>query len=224
MSMEDVQKQISDVLTNAFKRDFWLNIQDSLATGYEAVHSVVVGNVMKLERPEQVRFRPQARHYGLNAAFRRAAVSAGYEVFDAETKPKGENYIIVSSNGVKVSRIGINHDESMIRTAKHRSLIAELNADYEGYTPDFFNVSNKSEYSKSFGSLGVLVLNVNPPLSLDQDRMLDIRVVVPFTNMKGFHYNHSITDVLELYNVERNVIVPDMAIPLLKKRLKDQEG
>lgn len=53
--------------------------------------------------------------------------------------------------------------------------------------------------------------------------MLDLRVTVPFTNLKGFHYNRSITEILELYSVEREIVVPDIAVPRLKKRLKDQE-
>ncbi len=182
-SMEDVQKQIDSVLTNAFRREFWLDLQEETSAIYLAAQDVVTGGSLKLERPEIVRLRPQVRHYSLNGAFRRAARSAGYEWVDAETKPKGENYVIVSSKRVRVSRIGLNHDEQKIKSAKHRSLIAELNQDYEGYTPDFFKHKEASNGVDTSGSLGVLVLNINPPLSSDQDRMLDLRVVVPFTNL-----------------------------------------
>lgn len=143
--MEDVQKQIDGVLSNAFRREFWLDLQDEMYATYLASQDVVTGGSLKLERPDIVRLRPQVRHYSLNAAFRRAARSAGYECTDAETKPKGENYVIVSSNGVRVSRIGINHDEQKIKSAKHRSLLAELNQDYEGYTPDFFNLKQTND-------------------------------------------------------------------------------
>lgn len=55
--------------------------------------------------------------------------------------------------------------------------------------------------------------------------MLDLRVTVPFTNLKNYHYNQSLRDVLALYNeIEFAPEVPDLAIPLLKKRLKQQEG
>ncbi|QLJ65540.1 hypothetical protein HP437_10240 [Serratia marcescens] len=222
--MSDVQTQIDDVISATFRREFWLDLQEQMHATYQASHSVVVGNVLKLERPEVVRLRPQVRHYGLNSAFRRAALSSGYEWFDAETKPKGENYVIVSSNRVRVSRIGLNHDESVIRSAKHRSLIAELNQDYEGFTPDLFYLKDEKPSREFSGSLGVLILNINPPLTSEQEKMLDLRVVVPFTNLKGYHYNKSVTEILELYNVEREIIVPDLAIPVLKKRLKDQEG
>ncbi|HCI4292380.1 TPA: hypothetical protein NO539_005209 [Klebsiella pneumoniae] len=222
--MEDVQKQIDDVLTSAFRRGFWLDLQDEMYATFQASQAVVTGDALRLERPEVVRLRPQVRHYSLNSAFRRAAVSAGYEWTDAETTPKGENYVIVSANRVRVSRIGLNHNDVVIKSAKHRSLIAELNQDYEGYTPDLFGLSNSERSSENHGSLGVLVLNINPPLSLEQDRMLDLRVAVPFTNLKGFHYNRSIVEILELYSIEREIIVPDIAIPRLKKRLKDQEN
>lgn len=222
--MKDVQTQIDSVLANAFRREFWLDLQEEMAAIYLASQDVVTGGSLKLERPDIARLRPQVRHYSLNGAFRRAARSTGYEWTDAETKPKGENYVIVSSNGVRVSRIGLNHDEQKIKSAKHRLLIAELNQDYEGYTPDFFKLSKTHESSGTSGSLGVLVLNINPPLSSEQNRMLDLRVVVPFTNLNGYHYNKSISEILELYTVEREIIVPDIAIPVLKKRLKEQEG
>lgn len=223
--MEDVQKQIDDVISSAFRREFWLDLQEQMYATYQASQEVVTGNALKLERPDFVRLRPQVRHYSLNAAFRRAALSAGYKWIDAETKPKGENYVIVNSNRVRVSRIGLNHDDVAIKSAKHRSLLAELNQDLEGYTPDFFEVNSNNETREMSGSLGVLVVNINPPLSSEQDRMLDLRVVVPFTNLKAFHYNRSVVEILELYNnVEREVFVPDIAIPVLKKRLKDQEG
>ncbi|EIH7028110.1 hypothetical protein A7Y76_000087 [Escherichia coli] len=222
--MEDVQKQIDDVITSAFRREFWLDVQDELHTVYQASQDVVTGSALKLERPEVVRLRPQVRHYSLNSAFRRAAASAGYEWVDAETVPKGENYVIVSANRVRVSRIGVNHDDRDIRSAKHRLLIAELNQNYEGYTPDMFGLATNDRPGENHGSLGVLLLNINPPLFSEQDRMLDLRVVVPFTNLKGYHYNRSIVEILELYSIERETVVPDIAIPRLKKRLKEQEN
>lgn len=222
--MEDVKTQIDNVLTTAFRREFWLDLQEEMAAIYLAAQNIVTGSTLKLERPEIVRLRPQVRHYSLNGAFRRAARAAGYEWTDAETKPKGENYVIISSNRVRVSRIGLNHDEQKIKSAKHRALIAELNQDYEGYTPDFFEHALNNNGSNASGSLGVLILNINPPLSSEQYRMLDLRVVVPFTNLNGYHYNKSISEILELYAEEREIIVPDIAIPVLKKRMKEQEG
>ncbi|MGZ0586210.1 hypothetical protein ACTM38_00470 [Citrobacter freundii] len=222
--MEDVKTQIDNVLTTAFRREFWLDLQEEMSAIYLAAQNIVTGSTLKLERPEIVRLRPQVRHYSLNGAFRRAARAAGYEWTDAETKPKGENYVIISSNRVRVSRIGLNHDEQKIKSAKHRAIIAELNQDYEGYTPDFFEHALNNNGSNASGSLGVLILNINPPLSSEQYRMLDLRVVVPFTNLNGYHYNKSISEILELYAEEREIVVPDIAIPVLKKRMKEQEG
>ncbi len=53
--------------------------------------------------------------------------------------------------------------------------------------------------------------------------MMDLRVVVPFTNLKGFHYNKSVTELLAFYSEEKKIVIPDMVLPKLKKRLKDQE-
>lgn len=224
MNNSDVQQQINVILTNSFTREFWLNLQDELQASYTSAHTLVEGNLARIENAEKVRLRPQLRHYLLNAAFRRAAVNSGHECIDAVTTPKGENYVVVQSQGIKISRIGLNHDQSTLRTAKHRTLIAELNNEFEGYTPDLFQSEQSDNIVSRQDTLGVLAINVNPPASFSQDSMLDIRITVPFTNLKGFHYNQSIREILGLYNVANNVIdIPDLAIPLLKKRLKEQE-
>ncbi|HCT3326160.1 hypothetical protein [Enterobacter cloacae] len=222
--MDDIKQQIDDVLTAAFSREFWLDLHEELSITYAACQAVATGNTLKLGEPELIRTRAQIRHYGLNSALRRAAQRSGYASFDAETNPKGENYVIVSSQGVRASRIGVNHNKLDIKAAKHRSLLAELNQDLEGFTPDMFNLVSQKSPAEERGSLGVLFLNVNPPLNVGQDRMLDLRVVVPFTNLKGSHYNRSIGEILGLYAVEREVVIPDLAIPVLRKRLREQEG
>lgn len=130
--------------------------------------------------------------------------------------------MVVCSAGVKLSRIGIAADESYIRGAKHRTMLAELNESYEGYTPDLF-----SEYDKKqgdAGTLGVILLNINPPLSFAQDSMLGLRVIVPFTNMKDFHLNWSVEELLAHYNDEQKTAPDDKALPTLKKRLKEIEN
>jgi hypothetical protein len=164
MSKSDVQEDISAVIVNAFQREFWLNIQEELYTAYVAANALTMGNIAKLGEPEQTRFRPQARHYLLNAAFRRAAENSGIVCSDVDTTPKGESYIVLNSAGVKISRIGLNYDEASIRGAKHRSLLAELNENFEGYTPDLF--SERAESEGGVGTLGMFVLNINPPHSL----------------------------------------------------------
>lgn len=207
----------------AFERTFWLNLQEEIMASYAAAHQVAEGGLARLEHPEKIRFRPQARHYFLNGAFRRAASNSGLQCVDAVTQPKGENYCIIESAGIKISRVGMNHNERFIRSAKHRELIAELNSELEGYTPDFF-VDEDSKKSLQ-DTLGVLIINVNPALIQSQDRMLDLRVTVPFTNLKGFHYNQSVTKVLELYNSAEEIApMQDLAIPKLKERLRKREG
>lgn len=68
MSKQDVQKDISDLIVNALSRDFWLSVQDELTTAYFAADSLTTGDMAKLGRPEQVRFRPRARLMLLSAA------------------------------------------------------------------------------------------------------------------------------------------------------------
>ncbi|EMY6208754.1 hypothetical protein ABCS61_000188 [Proteus mirabilis] len=221
MNKNEIINDIDELIANAFNRDFWLNVNDNLGQQYLAANDVTKGTSLKLEEPEQVRFRPQARHYALNSALRRAAQASGLVCRDMQTNPKGENYVVVESKGIQLGRIGQNHDEKGIKGAKHRNLLAQLNLELEGYTFDLFDKENNTK--KSVETLGVLLVNVNPPNHLPQETMLDLRVIVPFTNLKGFHYNKSIIELLELYTGENKTIIPDLVLPKPKKRLKDQE-
>ncbi|EJD6329149.1 hypothetical protein ACI8BE_012430 [Proteus mirabilis] len=221
MNQKEIVIEIDELMTNAFNRDFWLNITDSFGQQYLAADAVVKGQALKLGEPEQVRLRPQVRHYVLNSALRSAAEVTGLVFRNMQTNPKGEDYVVVESKGIQLGRIGQNHDEKGIKSAKHRDLLAQLNQDIEGYTFDLF-LDDKNT-TNSVETLGVLLVNVNPPHHLPQDAMLDLRVVVPFTNLKGFHYNKSISEILELYTGENKTIIPDLVLPKLKKRLKDQE-
>lgn len=224
MNTSDLKEQIDKLLTGAFRREFWLSVQEEMSSSYAGAQQFIDSPLARLEEPDANRLRPQVRHYMLNAAFRRAARASGHECVDAETNPKGENYVIAQSQGIKISRIGLNYNQHVIRGAKHRDLIAELNSNLEGYTPDLFYPESQGG-DKESDSLGVLIVSVNPPSSMAQDRVLDIRVTVPFSNLKGYHYNQSIFDILSLYNnVSNDIVIPDIAIPQLKKRLKEREG
>ncbi|HDL6963792.1 TPA: hypothetical protein PXM28_003139 [Yersinia enterocolitica] len=222
MSKVDVQKDISDLIVNAFPRELWLSIQDVFHAKYAAAHQVTIESALNLGAPEQKRLRPQLRHYTLNAAFRDAALNSEVIHNSVETSPKGEYFVVLSSGGVKMSRIGLNYDEPNIKAAKHRTLLAELNESLEGYTPDLF--SEIIMDNGPTGTLGVLLLNINPPYRESQGRMLDLRVVVPFSNLKGFHFNWSLTELLERYTGEQKVIILDNVLPQLKRHLKDQEN
>lgn len=222
MSKIDVQKDIGDLIVNAFPRELWLDIQDVFHAQYAAAQQVTIDSVLKLDAPEQIRLRPQIRHYTLNAAFKRVALNCGVIHNSVETSPKGEHFVVLSSHGVKMSRIGLNHDESNIKGAKHRTLLAELNESLEGYTPDLF--SERTIDHGALGTLGILLLNINPTYHESQSRMLDLRVVVPFSNLNGFHFNWSLTELLERYTGEQKVIIPDNVLPQLKRHLKDQEN
>lgn len=223
MESTQIFSSISKLLTSSFEREFWLNLQDELAASYANANAIVDSAQARIDRPEKIRLLPQMRHYFLNAAFRRAAIASGLVCTDAMTEPKGENYCIVQSGGIKVSRIGLKHDEHLIKRAHHRTLIAQLNSELEGFTPDLFNEITIPEHPE--GTLGVLIVNVNPPYILPQSTMMDLRVTVPFTNLNNYHYNQSVRDILALYNEPESVPeLPDLAIPQLKKRLKQQEG
>ena len=45
MSKDDVQKDISGLIVNAFQREFWLNIQEELHTAYVAANALTMGSI-----------------------------------------------------------------------------------------------------------------------------------------------------------------------------------
>ncbi|WP_387690230.1 hypothetical protein [Photorhabdus sp. RM71S] len=92
MSINDTQSDITDLIINAFRRDFWLNVQDELYAKYAAAQEVTIGDILKLGEQEQRRFRPQARHYGLNSALREAASRSGYLCYDGYIPERGALY------------------------------------------------------------------------------------------------------------------------------------
>lgn len=222
MDRKQIHSEIDRLLVSHFSRDFWLHMADEMQAAYGLAHDVCVRQ-LKLHAPELIRALPQNRHYKLNSVVKDVAPRLGLEVLDLKARNKGENYVVVRSGTLQVGRIGVNQGARLPRTAKHRALISALNARLEGYTHDLFSPNVEMLPANT---LGLLLLNINPKKSLPQDRMLDLQVGVPFSDLSGWHYIKSCGAILAMYadtSVSQSAPAQDGAIVTLKKSLTQIE-
>jgi hypothetical protein len=197
----------------------------------EKIHITEIDqNMNKLEIQDEVerllitQALPQTRHYKLSSTMREVAELADLEILDLKADNSGENYVVLRSGPIQMGRIGVNQGSAIPREAKHRALIAALNARLEGYTHDLFS---PTLHMLPSSTLGILLLNVNPKANLDQDRMIDLQVGVPYSDLSGWHYRKSCSDLISRYSdlpVPQDAVQPiDKAVVRLKEVLNDIE-
>lgn len=223
MNKDEIQDEVERLIVAQFPRDFWVRAQDDLYAAYGMAYqssAVTLG----LHRNELVRALPQNRHYKLNSAMREMGEIAGFEVLDLKADNSGENYVVLRSGPLQMGRIGVNQGRALPREAKHRALIAALNARLEGYNHDLFS---PTLHMLPSSTLGILLLNINPKWTLDQDRMIDLQIGVPYSDLSGWHYRKSCSDIISRYadvSPPEDAVQPiDKAVVRLKVVLDDVE-
>lgn len=223
MISHDISEEVERLLVAHFPRDFWVKALDEMPAAYGSAYTAVKSQ-LELHAHEAVRALPQVRHYKLSSSMRKIGASCGLEVLDLQADHSGENYVILRSGSLQLGRIGVNQGSSLPRGAKHRALIAALNARLEGVTHDMFSHAIRMLPSNT---LGLLIVNVNPKQSLSQDRMIDLQVGVPFSDLSGWHYLQSCSDIITKYAdfsaAEKDSVQVDKAVVRLKKTIVDIE-
>lgn len=219
MGAKENREQILKLITRDVPRDFLVKVMEALPSAYGQAYGSVTRTTPELQGPEVCRLLPQYRHYSQNAAFRRCATDLGLSATLQATTPKGEHYPIVLAGEVVMGRIGVETSSRLPRLAKHRAVLACLNARFEAINGDLFdNVVRKTD-----DGMGAVVVTVNPPRHASQDAPLGIFMGVPFTNFKGWHYYAPFEDVLSAYHQEVVQDQPDLAWATLKKKLTKSE-
>ena len=210
MSSLDVKEEVERLLQSHFPKDFWVRAADELHAAYGMVYHALSNPLQPLQmhRHELVRALPQVRHYKLSSSVRTIAESMGLEVLDLKADHSGENYVVIRSGPLQLGRIGVNQGASLPRSAKHRALIAALNARLEGMTHDLFS---PTIHMLPSSTLGLLLVNINPKPNLAQDRMIDLQVGVPYTDLSGWHYLRPCSEILAKYADATNEAVMDAA-------------
>lgn len=224
MTKVDIQEEVESLLVAHFPRDFWVRALDDLHAAYGMAYDTMTVR-LQLHKHELLRALPQARHYKLSSTMRSIAESSGLEVLDLKADNSGENYVVLRSGPLQLGRIGVNQGSSLPRGAKHRALIAALNARLEGVTHDLFS---PTVHMIPSSTLGLLLVNVNPKQNLDQDRMIDLQVGVPYSDLSGWHYLQPCSKVLTKYSdlpaVEEPMVLTDKAVIRLKEVISEIEA
>lgn len=225
MNSSEIQAEVESLLVAHFPRDFWVSATDVLYAAYGMAHDVLV-NGMNIHPHELSRFLAQARHYKLSSSLREVASASNLEVLDLKADHSGENYVALRSGPLQVGRIGVNQGSGIPRGAKHRALIAALNARLEGVTHDLFSPTVHMLPSQT---LGLLIVNVNPKANLDQSSMVDLQVGVPFSDLSGWHYLQSFSKIISCYPALNDAVSrapkkqSDKAVIRLKEAIKEVE-
>lgn len=225
MNKSEIQTEVEGLLVSNFSRDFWIRATDELNAAYGMTHEILV-NGLRIHRHELLRLMPQTRHYKLSSTLREVAEASGHEVFDLKADHSGENYVALRSGPLQLGRIGINQGSAIPRGAKHRALIAALNSRLEGVTHDLFSPTVHMLPSQT---LGLLLVNINPKANLAQDRMIDLQIGVPFSDLSGWHYLQSCSKIISCYSTMDVSIgtpkqkQPDKAIIRIKESIKEIE-
>jgi hypothetical protein len=220
MRAKENREQILKLITRDVPRDFLVKVMETLPSAYGQAFGAVTGIRPALHASEVRRLLPQQRHYSQNAAFRDCAAELGLSATLQATTPKGEHYPVVMTGEVMLGRIGVETSARLPRLAKHRAMLACLNARFEAVNGDLFNplVARERE------GMGAIVVTVNPPHHhTSQDAPLGIFMGIPFTNFKGWHYYAPFEDVISAYHEEVVQEQPDLAWATLKKTLKNSE-
>lgn len=186
----------------------------------EAAYFQAHQHAMTFDEPERRRVLGQLRHYRQNEALRKAAAQNGLTAVAAHTEPKGERYSLVASEDIRFGRIGVPINNSIPRASKHRKAISALNARLEPIELDLFN----QQLSRPSDGLGCLIVTVNPHPRDEQTAPSDIKIGIPYTNMKGWHLFEPVSEIIAAYNPAVEIEVQDLAWVKLKKQLGESEN
>lgn len=194
---------------------FFQAVTERLEAAYAQAHQ----HAETFAAKSKARALGQLRHYRQNDAFIDAGESVGQMALAKSTYPKGEYYSVVAAQDIRYGRISIPFDNRIPRPAKHRRVIAAVNARLEPQNCDLFSPMREAVTD----GLGCLVVTVNPARSEPQSVPASIMIGVPYTNLKGWHLLEPVAQILAAYNPAQEIAVKDVAWVKLKRQLGDKE-
>lgn len=191
----------------------------SAVEGLEAAYFQAYREASSYDEPELRRIQGQIRHYRQNAALRDAGNKSGLKSVAASTDPQGEKYTLVTTQGVVYGRLGVNYCDKTPRIAKHRKAIAAINSRLEPLHLDLFNPPPE----RPSDGLGVFLVTINPHPRQSQDMPAAINIGIPYSNCKGWHLFEPVESIMAAYASPVEILVPDLALVQLKKKLQSSE-
>ncbi|RJX68644.1 hypothetical protein DZ860_16760 [Vibrio sinensis] len=205
--------KLSAFLRMHLTRDTLEDLEKNIISRYGDVDSYIKNNFTHI--PKQ-RLRQQMRRYNIDEAL---CMSGGIV---CNTYPRGENYIVIDLDNVKVSHVEVAHNKR-IRDAAHRKLLSQLNTILEPIQIDLFDADKKTNFDSK---LHAVIVVAHPAASeSSQSTPNDIFITIPFSNWRGFHLFVPISEfILGYMNEEHHQPVFDMAWPTLLVEIKDEEA
>ncbi len=208
-------------LMQAIPEDFFKTLEESTVSAFHEAHKLTL---QRYDQPEQVAMIGQNRHALAEAAFRRAAATAGLDVHASHTDPRGGSYSWIGADGVYILRSNIQTSLGLPRPAKFRKGFSALNAWLDPVQLDLLR--DVPMPSRDRICAMVVTTAFKPEFGL-QDRPAFIGLGIPDEFLSRWHQLKPVNELLALYHddetakkspVEISAEIKDNAIPRLKKK------
>jgi len=199
-------------ITNNLPRQFLLDaLENTDAAFIGAKH--MVDEVIKCEEPERLQMLGHHRHWGQEQGMRQAARSSNLKTLTPHTTPRGGRYSLVQAGNLILARTKITTAGSSLRPAKYMRSLASHNRHLEPYQLDMFLEEFDLPDDYIFG----LIITVAPKPWQIEARPSYVGIGIPTSDLKSWHFRDSLENLLAGYSNTELEIIPDRAVPKLKK-------
>ena len=205
---------LKDLLVQHVPESFWRRLLEGADTAFPAVENQL--RLMACETPELSNTRGQLRHAFCEKDFRIAAKEAGGKPKAPHTAPRGGRFSLVRFGKFLIGRAKISCPGSAPHHSKFRKELAHLNAFLSAHQLDLF----KEELDLPDDTIFSLIVTVAPKPSDDQTRPLYVGVGIPDAELQSWLFTESISSMIAAYESSGDVIIPDRAVPRLRRANK----
>ena len=183
--------RILDFIKQRTPEELIRNLSESLHAAYARAHTLA-SEEMEVLRPDGL--RGQMRFWFCNDEMAKAGKPM-------DTNPKGGQYGLVLLQNLTLIVFCVDHNKRARKT-KYKSELALMNDMLEPKISDMFNPDSDSIHH----ALHACLMVINPGQHEDPIKPRDVQLVVPYTDLNGFHLSISINQWLESYKEESHVI------------------
>ncbi|GLS27753.1 hypothetical protein [Marinibactrum halimedae] len=215
--MSNIKERIAEFIVRSIDKSVVLSIQDRIYSGYKLAYEETA-KLFKHREPS--RPRAQQRHYLIDEAL--GAPMKGVQTDFIYTKPKGEQYVVLSVGDISISHCEL-HDKDLPRPAKYREMLAQMNKDFDPPIDDMLSPSPLR--SDNGRTLHIVMLVIHSEQDQDLSIPKEVIVAVPHINWKDFHLKIPIVELLQMYTdmPAEEVSEPDNAWPDFRKEVIEAE-
>ncbi len=219
MKKENLENELLEFITSNISRELLISIQEAILDGY---HLADQSSRNLCLNTSPTRLRSIARKYLIDD--RLAGVKKDCKTEVEQTKPKGEQFILIHSGKITFSHIELRQG-AKARKAHHRELLSFKNAILEPVNLDLFENTDKPKLTDQL-HLTAIVLRPQPHHK-DQSKPHEIHIAVPYTDWSNYHFQIPINELLQHYNdqttTNNNLEADELAWPKLKQKMLNQE-